>query len=189
MSIGKVQLKNVRTAFLSVFEPKSVQGEGDPRYSCAFIIDPKSANVKALDDAIKAVATEKWKDKGGAVLKKLIEDKRVAFMKAPRTNSDGEVYSGFEGGMFSLNASNKSRPLVIDRDKTPLTAADGKPYSGCFVNASVELWAQDNQYGKRINATLRGIQFHADGDAFGGGAPASSDEFEDLSAAEEDPTA
>ena len=27
---------------------------------------------------------------------------------------------------------------------------------------------------------LKGIQFHSDGDAFQGGAPASADEFEDL---------
>lgn len=187
--MAKVQLKNVRTAFLNVFEPKSVQGEGDPRYSAAFIIDPASPNVKEIEAAIKAVATEKWKDKAAAILKKLNEDKRVAFLRGPRQNSNGEVYAGFEG-MFSLNASNKSRPLVIDRDKTPLTPADGKPYSGCFVNASIEFWAQDNQFGKRINATLRGVQYFAEGDAFGGGAPASTDEFEDLSSGtEEDPTA
>ena len=184
----KVKLANVRTAFLNAFEAKSVQGEGDPRYSAAFIIDPKSANVKAIEAAIQAVATEKWKDKAPAILKKLTEEGKLAFKKKPRTNEAGEPYAGFEG-MYSLNASNKSRPLVIDRDKSPLTAADGKPYSGCFVNANVEFWAQDNQYGKRINCTLRGLQFHTDGDSFGGGAPASTDEFDDLSAAEDDPTA
>jgi len=185
----KVKLVNVRTAFLSIFEPKSVNGEGDPRYSGAFIVDPKSANVKTMDAAILAVATEKWKDKAPAILKKLTEEGKVAFKKSPRTNEAGEPYAGFEG-MYSVNAGNKSRPLVIDRDKTPLTAADGKPYSGCFVDANIEFWAQDNQYGKRINATLRGVQFRADGDAFGGGAPASSDEFDDLSdGSEEDPTA
>jgi hypothetical protein len=176
----KARLNNVRIAFANIFEAKSVQGEGDPRYSAAFIINPKSADVAAIEAAIEATAKEKWKDKAPAILKKLKEEKRVAFQRAPRVNGDGEVYPGFEG-MFSLNAGNKSRPLVIDRDKTPLTAADGKPYSGCYVDASVEFWAQDNQYGKRINATLRGVQFRADGDSFGGGAPASTDEFDDLS--------
>ena len=176
----KVKLNNTRIAFANIFEAKSVNGEGDPRFSAAFIIDPKSADVKALEMAIAAVAKEKWKDKAPAILKKLTEEGKVAFKKAPRASSDGEVYPGFEG-MYSLNAGNKSRPLVIDRDKTPLTAADGKPYSGCYVDASIELWAQDNNYGKRINATLRGVQFRADGDSFGGGAPASTDEFDDLS--------
>jgi hypothetical protein len=31
----------------------------------------------------------------------------------------------------------------------------------------ISLWAQDNSWGKRINATLLGAQFHSDGEAFG----------------------
>lgn len=107
--MAKVQLKNVRTAFLNVFEPKSVQGEGDPRYSAAFIIDPASPNVKEIEAAIKAVATEKWKDKAAAILKKLNEDKRVAFLRGPRQNSNGEVYAGFEGMFASTPATSPAR--------------------------------------------------------------------------------
>lgn len=95
---------------------------------------------------------------------------------------DGDVkadYAGYEGNMF-LNSRNTVRPLVIDRDKTPLAATDGKPYAGCYVHASIELWCQDNNFGKRINATLRGVQFFKDGDAFAGGGTASEDEFEDI---------
>ena len=62
----------------------------------------------------------------------------------------------------------------------PLTAADGRPYAGCYVIANVELWAQDNNYGKRINASLRGVQFLRDGDAFSGGGAASEDEFDEV---------
>jgi hypothetical protein len=56
----------------------------------------------------------------------------------------------------------------------------GVIYSGCFVNAQIDIWAQDNGFGKRINCTLAGVQFAADGDAFGGGRPASADDFDDL---------
>jgi hypothetical protein len=79
-----------------------------------------------------------------------------------------------------VSARSATRPLVIDKDKSPLTEQDGKPYAGCFVNASVELWPQDNNYGKRVNASLRGVQFFRDGDAFAGGGAASEDEFDDL---------
>ena len=90
--------------------------------------------------------------------------------------------SSREGEAGSLRGTNRAttRPLVIDKDKSPLTEQDGKPYAGCFVNASVELWAQDNNYGKRINASLRGVQFFKDGDAFAGGGAASEDEFDDI---------
>ena len=74
----------------------------------------------------------------------------------------------------------KLRPLVVDADKSPLVAEDGKPYSGCYVNASVELWPQDNNYGKRVNATLMGVQFFRDGESFSGGGVASEDDFDDV---------
>ena len=48
------------------------------------------------------------------------------------------------------------------------------------VNATVNVWAQDNKYGKRVNAQLLGVQFYADGDSFGGGAVGSVDDFDDL---------
>ncbi len=180
----KVLIKDVRGAFLSLFEAKTVGGEGDPRYSGAFVIEPGSANAKALAAALVAVAKEKWAAKADGVLKDLKSKGRVCYREEP-LSKDGEVYEGFEG-MHSLNASNKARPLVLDRDKTPLTAADGKPYSGSYTNVSLEIWAQDNNFGKRINATLKGVQFVRDGDSFGGGAPASPDDFEDLAVGEDD---
>ena len=42
----------------------------------------------------------------------------------------------------------------------------------------LDIYAQDNGYGQRINATLKGVQFIADGEAFAGGAPAGDDDFE-----------
>lgn len=175
----KVILSAVRGAFLNLFEAKTVGGEGEPRYSGAFVIEPGTSNAKTLSQALTAVAKEKWGAKADTVLAELKKKGRVCYKEAPLTNSDGEVYDGFDG-MHALNASNKARPLVLDRDKSPLSAADGRPYSGSFMNVSLELWAQDNQYGRRINATLKGVQFVRDGDAFGGGAPASPDDFDDL---------
>lgn len=81
-----------------------------------------------------------------------------------------------------VSARNALRPLVVDVNKAPLTAEDGKPYAGCYVNASIELWTQDNNYGKRVNATLRGVQFYKDGESFAGGGVASDDDFDDLTA-------
>jgi hypothetical protein len=47
---------------------------------------------------------------------------------------------------------------------------DGAPYSGCYVNVIVRFWAQDDEdYGKRINASIEGVQYNRRGDAFGGG--------------------
>lgn len=175
----KVKVQDVRLAFPALFEAKTVNGEGDPRFSAVFILDPKSDNVQRIRAAIEAVAKEKWGAKADAILKELATKDRICYAPRPKTNQSGDIYDGFDG-MHYINASNKARPLVLDRNATPLTAKDGRPYGGCYVVASIELWAQDNNYGKRINATLRGVQFFRDGDAFGGGKPASPDEFDDL---------
>jgi hypothetical protein len=56
--------------------------------------------------------------------------------------------------------------------------ADGVIYAGCYVHASVEIYAYDSpKWGRRINAVLRGVKFCADGEGFGGSTAASADEF------------
>ena len=64
---------------------------------------------------------------------------------------------------------------MINSDRTPLTAKDGVIYPGCYVNVSIDFWAQDNSYGKRINAQLRGVQFVKDGERLGGSVAAADD--------------
>lgn len=185
----KVHLKEVRLAFPKLFEAKAV-GDGDNKYfSAAFPIDPKSENHTKLEEAVAAAAKEKWGEKWKSILETIREKGDIGYKHKPLKNGEGEVYDGFQG-MFSVNASrreDKGPVLVVDRvpknaDGSPnkLTAASGRPYAGCYVNAQVEVWAQDNKNGKRINIELKGVQFVRDGDAFGSGAPASADDFEDL---------
>jgi len=71
------------------------------------------------------------------------------------------------------------RPLVLNNDKSPLVKDDGRIYSGAYVNATVEVWAQAGQY-TGMRCTLLGVQFNRDGDSFGGAGKASDDDFEDL---------
>lgn len=171
----KIKLANVRLAFPQLFEAKTVNGEGEPAFSATFLLGADHPAVAALRAAFETVGKDKWGAKW-ATVKKEIEAKDRLALHDGDTKAD---YAGFEGNFF-VSARNKTRPLVIDRDKSPLTAADGRPYAGCYVHASIELWCQDNAYGKRINASLRGVQFYKDGDAFAGGGAASEDEFDDI---------
>ena len=53
----KLMLKNVRLAFPSLFEAKTVNGEGKPAFSASFLINPKDPQVKTIQQAIEAVAS------------------------------------------------------------------------------------------------------------------------------------
>ena len=171
----KIMLKDVRLAFPTLFEAKTVNGEGEPAFSATFLMDPDHPAVEQLRKAMEAVGAEKWGAKWAAVRKELVAKDRTAL-------HDGDAkgdYAGFEGQLY-VSARNKTRPLVLDANKAPLAASDGRPYGGCYVNASLELWAQDNNFGKRINASLRGVQFVRDGEAFSGGGAATEDEFDEV---------
>lgn len=175
--IGRILLKNVRLAFPNLFEPTTVAGEGKPRYSATLLIPADHPQIAEIEAAQNAVAQAKWGQKAPAIVKGLAKQDKLAL-------HDGDTkskYDGFPGNFFvSAAAQENAAPTVIDRDRSPLSVKSGRPYAGCYVNASIELWAQDNNYGQRVNAQLRGIQFYADGDSFSAGRPADADEFEEV---------
>ena len=181
--MSKFILKNVRISFPALFEPKAFNGESNPSYEATFLIDPKDPQVAELNAAIEAVAKEKWKDKADAVMKTLRAQDRLCL-------HDGDLKSNLAGyaGMLYLGARSGAKPKVYDNIADPNTnkareitsAADGKPYSGSYVNARIDLWAMDNSYGKRVCASLVSVQFWKDGEAFSGGPQGSADDFETL---------
>jgi len=180
--MSKIFLKNVRLAFPNLFTATAV-AEGKPTYGASFIMERKDPNVAKIEEAMEVIAKAKWGAKASMVLKGMKAGQKLCLR-------DGDLkaqYEGFEGNMYvSANAQESKRPTVLNKDKSALIESDGVVYSGCYVNASLELWAMDNQYGQRINANLLGVQFADDGDSFGGGgAVADPDDFEDLSVGEE----
>ena len=175
----KLTIKNARLAFPKLFKAEQVNGEGEPKFGAAFLLPPNHPSIVELKKAFDTVGQAKWGEKWPAVKKQLETGDKLALHNGD-TKSD---LDGYEGNFF-INAATATRPLVIDAARNPLTAEDGKPYAGCYVNASIELWAQDNKFGKRINASLRGVQFYKDGDAFAGGGAADVEEFDDLSVGE-----
>ena len=139
-------------------------------------VQMRQVNVKRT---LAKVAAEKWPKNGAALL-------ATAFKKDKTCYRDGAdkaaQYDGYEGNMYltAIRQEKDGRPIVIDRNRAPLVEADGKIYSGCYVNLKVDLWAQDNQYGQTVRATLLVVQFVRDGDSFGGAKKPVVDDMPDL---------
>lgn len=186
----KIMLKGVVMAFPALAEPQSF-GEGEPAYGAKFPIVPNSEQHKAIEAAMLAEAKEAWKDKADSVLNMLAEDGKVCFTKKIyRSKKTGEPYQGFEGKHYLSARNAKSQPTVFDAYGE---AVEGKgnierqAFSGAVVNASVEIWAQDSMWGRRINCSLRGVMLTGEGENFGGGSsPAGADEFAGLARAKAD---
>ena len=166
--MSKIKLQNVRLSFPSLFRKAVFSGE-ETKFEATFLLDKNehASKISEIEAAIADLTKEKLK---GVKLK---ADKICL------KDGDDIDYAGYNGCM-SIKGSNNKRPMVLDRDRSPLTEDDNKLYAGCYVNAVLELWAQDNQYGKRINANLLGVQFFKDGEPFADGVTASADDFDVL---------
>ena len=163
-----VNLKNVRLSFPSVFETAKYQGSDLGKYEATFLIKKDSAVATKVQAAIKkAGSDELGKDWSKA---------KLCLM-----DGDDKDYDGYEG-CWALKASTKKRPVLVDRDKSPLTEDDDVLYAGCYVNAFVSVYAFANNYGKFVMAQLNGIQYSSPGEEFGGsGSKFTADAFDDIS--------
>lgn len=197
--VGRVKLRNVRLSFPHLFEPQEgmvdedTGKKGADKYNAAFLFSKNTpdgkANFAAVKAAAEAVKTEKW----GKNPPKLKPEKICL------RDGDQEDWDGYED-CFYLTSSNTRQPVLIDRRKGPdgqwvrLLDSSGDPvpgalellYAGCYVNAVVSLWAQDNKHGKRINASLEAVQFVKHGEAFGAKPVNPDDSFDDSDVPDED---
>ena len=162
--MSKIQLKTVRLSFPNIFKRASFNGE-EGKFEATFLLDKEkdSAQIAAINAAIDEA----------------IKDAKIKVPSDKRCLKDGDdvEYDGYAGCM-SFKASTNKRPTLINRDKSPVVEDDNVLYAGCFVNAICDIWVQNNNYGKRVNANLYGIQFVKDGDAFGSGDVDVTDEFD-----------
>jgi hypothetical protein len=169
-----------RLSFPDLFTPRPFKPGDKPKFKATVLVPKDGPEHKKISEAIMAVAKEKWPKDYAKVIASIKGNANKFCFQDGETKS----YEGYEG-MMAFSAGNTTRPLVLDRDKTPLTEADGRPYAGCHVVVSVEIFAYDNS-GNGISASLRGVQFVKDGPAFAGGGVAAVDEFDDLGMSEEE---
>ncbi len=153
-----IKLANVRLSFPSLFQTATFGGEDTGKYEATFILDKQehAAGIKEIESVIAAITKEAFKGKA-------LPPDRLCLKDGDDTDRD-EFFS-----KMTIKASTKKRPLTLNRDKTPVIESDEVFYAGCYVNGIIALWPQDNQYGKRINASLEGVMFSAHGEPFGGG--------------------
>lgn len=170
----KVKLKKVRLSFPDLWTAVEFKvGDGKPRFNATFLIEPGSENDKAIRHAIGEAAKETFGAKAPAILKSLEGNAN----KYCYLDGNLKEYDGYEGMMY-LACHSKVKPYVCDKNpEIPLTAESGRPYAGCYVNATVEIYAQKGE-NQGVRASFTGVQFAADGDAFSAGRPATPEDFD-----------
>ncbi|MBT8152731.1 DUF2815 family protein [Epibacterium ulvae] len=153
-----IMIKDARVSFPHLFTPPTINGE-EGKCGATLMLDPETHKkvVAQIEDRISELSQFKFKGR------KLPSEKLC--MRAGEDKGRPEY-----DGTLVLSANCKDRPVVLRGDGRTRVheERDSQIYAGCYVNAKVRLWAQDNQYGKRINAELVAIQFMRDGDPLDG---------------------
>ena len=177
----EVLLKGVRLSYTHVYQPQEQENDdGSKRYTYSTVcIIPKDDEdqIFAVEDAIDAAKAAKWGDKKN--WPKLKAD-RICLKDGDEEDKDEYL----DAMIIRGSAPESSPPQVIknvrDEDGNWEASRPGGPrsiYSGCYANVLLRLWAQDNKYGKRVNASLEVVQFAKKGEAFGRGPVDPNDKF------------
>lgn len=164
-----IKLTNVRLSYPQLFVAKPPEEGKEPEFSATFLLNKKQhkAIIDLIEKTTERVALDEFK-------------KKVKLNRTPlRDGNERSDKEGYGDEVMFVGARNKKRPPVVDRDLTPLTAEDSKPYAGCYVNATIRLFAFDHKVGgKGVSASLRAVQFVRDGESFGAGPVNAEEEFE-----------
>lgn len=180
-----IYLSDVRLSFPNLAEPQKRKNEqtGEERisYNCEFIMAPNHPGFAQFMQQFAADAAEKWKAHAQAVMQMIMQDRKTrCFGQGSEKIKQATmtVYDGYAGNVF-ISCGNKNRPQIMDASGKPVDsdntmayqALARKLYGGCYVNAAVKPWVQENKHGRGYRCDLIAVQFLKDGAPFGDTAP------------------
>lgn len=177
--MGKmIKLKNIRLVWPRLWEKRAFEGDPNAQatYNASFLISKTDPQLKVIHEAIIEMVKEKWpKNAKNAYNTLKLKDKLCL--------RDGNVHQAgkeeFRDHYYISAASSKEFPRV-SKGRIELTKEKDPFYGGCRVLVFLEIWPQDSEKAKRINARIAGIQFMADDKPINTTLNPGLDEFEDF---------
>jgi len=175
----RIKLKNVRIAYPELFNAKlnGTFPDQPAKYNCRVLLDKSDPQVGIVKSGISNVATDAFKDKATLILKSLSAQDRLPI-------HDGDLKPDLDGheGNYYLNLSSKSKPTVLNKNKTPATESASPFYSGCRADVILEITAYLNRQKQHcVSVELAGVMFVGDDEPLATGSVkvAKADEFDD----------
>lgn len=182
MALSETRLKLIdwRTSYFYGHEPYTGvdknTGKVTSSFCSHFLALPTHPQIPQVQAAIVAAAKDFFRDKWKEMLESFVAKSKIPLRKGEIHKPGEDAYRG----MMSLSGNSKGRFGIFetrDGKNVPLVASDGRPYSGCYVNAIVSFYGYNKGGGIGIGCGIEGVQFLRHGDAFGGGRVAAADEF------------
>ena len=186
-------LSNVRLSFPQLVEPRASVEGGVKKYSADFIMAPDHAGFQQFMVEYAKLANEKWGANAQQVMQMIQQDRKLRCYGTGSEKIDKKTFQPYLGyaNMVYISA-NKDQPCqMIQADGKPIDPANTmayqamgrKMYGGCYVNAAVRPWLQENKHGRGVRCDMVALQFAADGEPFGEGVADVSSLFGAVAAA------
>jgi hypothetical protein len=174
-----IYLSKVRLSFPHLVEPHAAGGNptAPKKYSADFIMDAEHPGYKEFMATYLRLAQGKWGEHANQVMQLIQSDRKLRCYGKGDEKIDKksfQPYSGYAGKMF-ISANKIEPPQMIEQNGNPIDPANTmarqatarKLYGGCYVNAAIKPWVQENAHGRGIRCDLIAVQFAEDGEAFG----------------------
>jgi hypothetical protein len=152
-----VKLQGVRLSYPHLFELYKYDEKSKPEYSAQFILS-KTGHAETLKQ-IRAM----YADMVSKAKCKVLDAYEVCL----RDGAKKADKKGYGPDTMFIKAKADKKFKLADITGQPVLEDNGKFYAGCYVNAIISFWLQDNSWGKRINCRLLGVQFLRDGEPLG----------------------
>ena len=170
-------LSNVRLSFPQLVEPRSSVENGAKKFSADFLMPLAHPGVQQFGAEYTKAATEKWKEHAQAVMAIIQADRKLRCFGQGNEKINGKTFKPYDGyaDQFYISANKDQMPQMIQADGSAVDptntlayqALARKMYGGCYVNAAIRPWLQENKHGRVVRCELIAVQFATDGEAFG----------------------
>lgn len=207
----KVIIQNALLSFCDLFEAKTIGDSKEPKFSGTFVclngdedFNPNGykTQLKVTNSEGKKVAVPyaKMQEICEKVLKEKFNGKvpvkhvNWAFNKADGSTTrdafvdkEGEYYSGVTKDSYYISATKQEKLVkdgklvVVDQHKRTIEANSGLIFSGCIVNAVIDVYAFPAKNGSKdgVTASLEGVQLKHKGEPMGFTQTDAADDFEE----------
>ena len=177
-----IYIQHARLSFPHLTQAHQSGPNSAAKFSADLLLPVSDTQVSTLEQAGLAIAAEISPQNPQQVITLARQDRQLRSFGPGelKVKADtGQPYDGYVGHFF-VSASNQIMPQMVRADGKPIDPANQMEaqavartmYGGCYVNAAIKPWPQNNTNGRAVRWELVAIQFAADGEAFGSGAPA-----------------
>ena len=155
--MARIVIRNARLSFPHIWKKHQNNSDSKPKFEATLLIPKDSEQIAEIEEHIEEKLLEKFSSTA-KIPKAIRGDTNSCFR-------DGDLvdYDGYAGHM-SFKASADMQPSILQHSEGPATEDMNLFYAGCYVDVSVEVWIQDNQHAKRINANLFALRHRGAGE-------------------------